>query len=219
MTLTTEKTKNEETIRGDSSWAQDEVIKCQVGSQVCLCSAAVQPILDSDTEWCRLGNTPNDARWPHSFEGKSSKLPLPPSSFHDIFASSHNLVRPSVGRSDEGVNNSRLTQFVLHPLLALSQRASRKQEGKLRPSLVLYYHVWDRFRSQPPSKVLSSLPIALHFLSPLWRLCLPHFCSLGLGASVHFTQKKYMKWWRGGIQNPITVSLASLQVEVWHGLT
>ena len=53
MTLTTEKTKNEETIRGDSSWAQDEVIKCQVGSQdsqVCLCSAAVQPILDSDTE-------------------------------------------------------------------------------------------------------------------------------------------------------------------------
>ena len=50
MTLTTEKTKNEETIRGDSSWAQDEVIKCQVWSQVCLCSAAVQPILDSDTE-------------------------------------------------------------------------------------------------------------------------------------------------------------------------
>ena len=175
MTLTTEKTKNEETIRGDSSWAQDEVIKCQVGSQVCLCSAAVQPILDSDTEWCRLGNTPNDARWPHSFEGKSSKLPFPPSSFHDIFASSHNLVRPSVGRSDEGVNNSRLTQFVLHPLLAQSE--SQSDEGKLRPSLVLYYHVWDRFRSQPPSKVLSSLPNALFPVPSLTSLSIASIIS------------------------------------------
>ena len=160
MTLTTEKTKNEETIRGDSSWAQDEVIKCQVGSQVCLCSAAVQPILDSDTEWCRLGNTPNDARWPHSFEGKSSFPCLLPPSMTFSRVRTTCSVRPSADP---------MRAWIIHDLhnlccipCSLSQRASRMRESSVPH---LYYTIMSETDSAASRHLRFWVPCPMFYIS------------------------------------------------------